>query len=650
MRRSVRNHVVTASVALLTAMVVAGPPVAAHVTKKVKHTWKHLQPLADARYELKGTPAQWAQIQGVPAGFADGVDNEGSGPATDVTCTACISVNELDFDPATQGELNTHAGSGDHDARYYTKVELTVPDGTPPNLGFNRVHWDNLNGVPGGFADGTDDSGAPAWLLAGNAGTNPATQFLGTSDNQALNIRVNNVRAFRLEPNGTNAANVIGGFSGNSVTAGVVGATISGGGESIGGANAVTDRGGTVGGGAQNQAGDATGTTTDRPFATVAGGFDNTASGTQATVSGGVSNTASGTAATVNGGVSNTASGISATVSGGIANTASGTEATVGGGDSNTASGTNATLAGGVNNAVTDDFTTVSGGQGNRAGDNAGTTADETFGTVGGGFGNIASGQAATVGGGFGNTASGDSATVGGGSSNTASGDSAAVMGGSANIASGTVSAAAGAGAMADDHGAFVWSDSCNNAAGSAQCPTVGLVPFASTAVDQFSARATGGVRFVTAVNASGTPTAGATLAAGASSWGTVSDRASKENVAPVDGEAILERLSEIPVATWNWKTQDDSIRHIGPMAQDFHSAFEVGEDEKHISTVDADGVALAAIQGLNDKVASLEERLNGGSVTEIGDYGPVWQVLAVLGLSVGIALGGREVRRFGLP
>jgi len=75
MRRSVRSHVFTASVAVVTAVVVAGPPVAAHVTKNVKHTWKHLQPLADARYELNGTPAQWGQIQGIPAGFADGVDN-----------------------------------------------------------------------------------------------------------------------------------------------------------------------------------------------------------------------------------------------------------------------------------------------------------------------------------------------------------------------------------------------------------------------------------------------------------------------------------------------------------------------------------------------------------------------------------------------
>jgi hypothetical protein len=71
----------------------------------------------------------------------------------------------------------------------------------------------------------------------------------------------------------------------------------------------------------------------------------------------------------------------------------------------------------------------------------------------------------------------------------------------------------------------------------------------------------------------------------------------------------VLERLARIPINTWNWRAQEDSIRHMGPMAQDFFAAFQVGEDEKHITTVDADGVALAAIQGLNQK---LEDQIRG--------------------------------------
>ena len=65
-----------------------------------------------------------------------------------------------------------------------------------------------------------------------------------------------------------------------------------------------------------------------------------------------------------------------------------------------------------------------------------------------------------------------------------------------------------------------------------------------------------------------------------------------------------------LPVQTYNIKIRDPSVRHIGPMAQPFYSAFQVGEDNQHITTVDADGVAFAAIQGLNQKVAEKEARI----------------------------------------
>ena len=55
-------------------------------------------------------------------------------------------------------------------------------------------------------------------------------------------------------------------------------------------------------------------------------------------------------------------------------------------------------------------------------------------------------------------------------------------------------------------------------------------------------------------------------------------------------------------MATWSYKSEHD-VRHIGPMAQDFYAAFNVGTDDKHIATVDEGGVALAAIQGLNQKL-----------------------------------------------
>ena len=79
------------------------------------------------------------------------------------------------------------------------------------------------------------------------------------------------------------------------------------------------------------------------------------------------------------------------------------------------------------------------------------------------------------------------------------------------------------------------------------------------------------------------------------------SDRNVKENFAPVDPQEVLEQVSAMPIQRWNYIGEE--VPHIGPVAQDFHGAFQVGMDDKHISMVDADGVALAAIQGLNEKL-----------------------------------------------
>jgi hypothetical protein len=77
------------------------------------------------------------------------------------------------------------------------------------------------------------------------------------------------------------------------------------------------------------------------------------------------------------------------------------------------------------------------------------------------------------------------------------------------------------------------------------------------------------------------------------------SDRNIESNFSAVDPRAILEKLAAIPIQSWNYKTQPESVRHIGPMAQDFRAAFGFGRDDKTITTIDADGVAMAAIQGL---------------------------------------------------
>jgi hypothetical protein len=76
-------------------------------------------------------------------------------------------------------------------------------------------------------------------------------------------------------------------------------------------------------------------------------------------------------------------------------------------------------------------------------------------------------------------------------------------------------------------------------------------------------------------------------------------DRSMKENFAPVELQDVLNRLSRIPIETWNYTWDDPSVRHISPMAQDFASAFTVGEDDKHIHPIDVSGVAFASIQAL---------------------------------------------------
>jgi hypothetical protein len=81
--------------------------------------------------------------------------------------------------------------------------------------------------------------------------------------------------------------------------------------------------------------------------------------------------------------------------------------------------------------------------------------------------------------------------------------------------------------------------------------------------------------------------------------WTNNSDRDLKTAFEPLDESSLLARVGRLPIMSWRYKVDPSSVRHVGPMAQDFHAAFGVGEDDKHIATVDADGVALAGVQAL---------------------------------------------------
>lgn len=236
---------------------------------------------------------------------------------------------------------------------------------------------------------------------------------------------------------------------------------------------------------------------------------------------------------------------------------------------------------------VTDHNCTIGGGGFNQAGNDNADPSDA---------------RNATVAGGMGNTASGRGSSIGGGRFNTASGLFATVPGGFLNEATNTCSLAAGCKARANHHGSFVWSDAF---------PTDTGPIFSSSADNQFNVRANGGVRIASATHSTtGAILAGVQLAPGASAWSVLSDRNAKENFELADGRDTLERLAGVPIETWNYKTQDSGIRHMGPMAQDFYGAFGLGEDEQRISTIDADGVALSAIQGVYEIVQEKDAQI----------------------------------------
>lgn len=572
-------------------------------------------------------------------------------------------------------------------------------------------------GVPG--VQGPSGS-ADAWSRLGNASTDPANNFIGTTDVQPLELRVNGARALRLIPT-ADAPNVLAGGSGNFISSGSVGAVIAGGGGEAGSAdtNIIASSFAAIGGGRRNSvlsAGDATvaggndNDITAASAATIGGGSSNTISqfSTNAVIAGGHLNLIqlgitpsayvaigggrgnlvfNSRAATIAGGEEisvNTSS--HGTVGGGQSNTLGATAATIGGGSLNQilpgssysviAGGrsnfiaqisTAVTISGGVMNEVGlqspyaviaggsenvilpgAEHSVISGGEGNLIE----TNANHSF--IGGGLGNQIedSSDYGSIPGGTGNFIQGgaDFSTVSGGRLNRVGPGAAygTVPGGYGNEANAAYSFAAGRQANADHTGSFVWADS------------VGVV-FGSTAPNQFLIRAGGGVGINArepgaALHVGGSSDAsltgggiaifgslttqnlvmdqneiqarnneaastlflnasGGNVSIGTASstarlrvvnatcngevWSNSSDRNLKAGFEPVDTSALLARVAALPISRWHY-TNAPTAQHIGPMAQDFQAAFGLGSDDKSIATVDADGVALAAIQELH--------------------------------------------------
>lgn len=419
---------------------------------------------------------------------------------------------------------------------------------------------------------------------------------------------------------GNRPCNVVGGFGGNWIPDGVLGVTIGGGGqrgfENVGLLDFAM-----IGGGKANRAGN---------LATVGGGINNQASGILSTVGGGTGNRAERNGAVIAGGYTNLANQSFTTIGGGRLNVASGSMATVGGGSGNLSEGRFTAICGGTRNQAVSAYAVISGGSYNQATGGtsviAGGTRNQAAGigsAIGGGAGNTVDGLQSSICGGLGNRVTenygvvsggrdnqaGNAnldpqdayyAVVGGGSGNLAGGAFSVVPGGTANKALGDFSFAVGRMAQVDrEHdGAFLFADSSD-------------VPFTSSSAKEFAVRATGGVRFVTALDTNGKPSAGVRLGHGEGAWESLSDREAKTSVLPVDGRLVLDKLVDVPISIWRYKGEPAGVFHMGPMAQDFRAVYGLGQDARYISTIDADGVALAAIQGLYHIAVDKDEELD---------------------------------------
>jgi len=262
----------------------------------------------------------------------------------------------------------------------------------------------------------------------------------------------------------------------------------------------------------------------------------------------------------------------------------------IGGGDSNLViqDAFKSTICGGQENVITDSLSFIGGGYYNRV--------FTSYSTVCGGYQNFAasgSGHYATIGGGIGNRANGLHSTIPGGWSNTA---------GSIN------SFAAGTRAIAQNEGAVVIS---------ANSTTILADTITSGANEQFVMRADG-LFYLTNISEQApyvstkfiNTSTGAFLSTGGT-WTNSSDRNLKENFKQVDASDILKKVAELNITEWNYKAEDDFIKHIGPVSQDFYSLFGYGYDDKSISSIDPSSIALAAIKELYKTSINKDQEIN---------------------------------------
>lgn len=171
-------------------------------------------------------------------------------------------------------------------------------------------------------------------------------------------------------------------------------------------------------------------------------------------------------------------------------------------------------------------------------------------------------------------------------------------------VANATASFAAGIDVAAIGVGGVAFGTSAVAAEGAFAFGDRSTAQLVTSNLNQFKARAAGGVAFYT--NAA--LTAGMHLDPNGSQWLTNSDVNLKENFRDLDGATLLEKIARMPVQEWTYKAQP-GVLHVGPMAQDFHAAFGLGEDPVRIGTLDADGINFAAVKALEERTRALDAR-----------------------------------------
>jgi hypothetical protein len=544
------------------------------------------QSLAPAPYALyaltpagpqgpKGAPGDIGPIglQG-PKGDIGAIGSAGSqGPKGDIGATGATGAQGPKGDAGTigsqglKGDIGLTGAAGAQGPKGDTgAVGATGPQGLKGDLGATgatgaagpkgdtgSVGATGLQGPQG--LQGAPGS-ADAWSLTGTAGTTAGVNFIGTTDNKPLELRANNMMGLRLTPGQWGSSIVVGG-----------------GGGSASGPTAVSMGYGTIASGAAAVA---------LGEATTASGWESTAFGERTRAIGDYS-TAMGNSTTATNSCA-TALGTN-TLAGGVASTAMGR---------NTKALASSSVAMGL-------WSTASGAN-----------------SLAGGYSSAAAGSSSVALGYYAYADHGYSFVWNDGSSGTSgdihtTGDNQFVIGASGGVGIG----AAPGDAMLDIQGNvrlnkhdlyFREGTDRNHGVGWYGAGRLfGTVSPDGPVVYGWSGGGLGSLSGGTQLSlqwfSTGNVSVRGTLSQG-------SDRSIKTDFLPVSPREVLDKVCTLPLQSWRYKTEPDGIRHLGPVSQDFYGAFGLGEDDRHITTVDEGGVALAAIQGLNELMQTKDQQI----------------------------------------